>query len=545
MKKFSEHIRSLSQSRQHTILSASIVLAVTFGLSAILGFLRSRFLYAAFFKCCVAQLDVYNAAFRLPDLIFKLLVTGALSASFIPVFSSHLQKDPQKAYKIASSVINILLLIFGVASLIVLIFTRPLNNLIAAGFNPEQLDLMVNLTRILLIAQIFFLVSNFITAILQVNQIFIISAISPIVYNFFIILSIFTLAPIFGIYGVVYGAVIGAFFHLAIQIPVAKRLGFKYQPILNTKLDGVREVFRLMVPRSLSLGLGEIENTVTLFFASGLSAGSISLLNLALQLMYLPSRIFGTTVGQASLPLLSKNIARNELKDFRDTVAKIITQSLFIAIPITVIILVHRLAIVRLLFGSQNFPWTATLTTARILAFLTPAIICQAIIQILIRSFYALHNTKVPFKVSLASLVFNVSTSFLLVRFTNLGVIGLAISSTVGNIIQTVGLFYFFIKIVNGFDWINTLKKINKILLASLAMGLSTWLSLKFMDLFILDTTRTVPLAIVFSISTLFGTIVYFYTVKILKLEEVQDYQKIILKFKKRFLGNSHKTTLE
>ena len=108
-----EKIQSFTQKKQHTILSASIVLAVTFGLSAILGFLRSRFLYATFFKCCTADLDVYNAAFRLPDLIFKLLVTGALSASFIPVFSSHLQKDSQKAYQIASSVINILLIIFS------------------------------------------------------------------------------------------------------------------------------------------------------------------------------------------------------------------------------------------------------------------------------------------------------------------------------------------------------------------------------------------------------------------------------------------------
>ena len=533
---FSQRLSLISQKKQHTILSASIVLAVTFGLSAILGFLRSRFLYAAFFKCCVAQLDVYNAAFRLPDLIFKLLVTGALSASFIPVFSSHLQKDSQKAYKIASSVINILLLIFGVASLIVLIFTRPLNNLIAAGFGPEQLDLMVNLTRILLIAQIFFLISNFITAILQVNQIFIIPAISPIIYNVFIILSIFTLAPTFGIYGVVYGAVIGAFFHLAIQIPAVKRQGFKYKLILDTKLDGVKEVFRLMIPRSLSLGLGEIENTVTLFFASGLTAGSISLLNLALQLMYLPSRIFGTTVGQASLPLLSKNVARNELKDFRDTVAKIISQSLFIALPITVITLVQRLAIIRLLFGSQNFPWAATLTTARILAFLTPAIVCQAVIQILIRSFYALHNTKIPFKVSLLSLIFNITSSFLLVKFTPLGVIGLAISSTIGNIIQTIGLFYFFIKLVDGFDWINTLKKINKILFASLVMGIITWLSLKFLDLFILDTTRTIPLIFVFSISTLIGAIAYYFAVKSLKLEEIKDYQRYLLKLKNKII---------
>jgi putative peptidoglycan lipid II flippase len=398
---------------------------------------------------------------------------------------------------------------------------------------------MVNLTRILLIAQVFFLISNFITAILQVNQIFIIPALSPIVYNLFIILSIFTLAPIFGIYGVVYGAVVGAFFHFAIQIPVVKRQGFKYKFIIDTKLKEVHEVFKLMIPRSLSLGLGEIENTVTLFFASGLSIGSISLLNLALQLMYLPSRIFGTTVGQASLPILSKNIARNELKDFRDTVGKILTQSLFIAMPITVIILVQRLAIIRLLFGSQNFPWDATLTTARILAFLTPAIICQAVIQILVRSFYALHNTRVPFKVSLVSLVFNIFTSFVLINFTNLGVIGLAISASIGNLIQTIGLFYFFIKIVDGFNWLGTLQKLNKILLSSLLMGLFTWASLKIMDLFLLDTTRTVFLAIVFSVSTLVGCVIYLFSANLLKLEEFNDYQRYFLRFKKSIL---HKT---
>ena len=149
-----EKIHAFTQRKQHTILSASLVLAITFGISAILGFLRSRFLYAAFFKCCVLQLDVYNAAFRLPDLIFKLLVTGALSASFIPVFSSYLQKSEKKAYEIASTVINILLIIFFIAAIIVFIFAKPLTHLIAGGFSPDQLELMVNLTRILLLAQI-------------------------------------------------------------------------------------------------------------------------------------------------------------------------------------------------------------------------------------------------------------------------------------------------------------------------------------------------------------------------------------------------------
>lgn len=528
--KFFQKIQLLIQKKQSTILSASLVLAVTFGFSAILGFLRSRFLYAIFYRCCVAQLDVYNAAFRLPDLIFKLLVTGALSASFIPVFSSYLHKSEKKAYEIASSVINILLIVFFIIAVFVLIFARPLTNLIASGFSSQQLALMTNLTRILLLAQIFFLLSNFISAILQVNQVFIVPSLSPIVYNLFIILSIFTLAPIFGIYGVVYGAVIGAFFHLAIQIPSVLRQGFKYSFVINTKINGVKEIFQLMIPRSLSLGLGEIENTVTLFFASALPSGSISLLNLALQFMYLPSRIFGTTIGQASLPMLSKNIARNELDIFRKTVNKIMIQSLFIALPITVLILVQRVPIVRLLFGSRQFPWSATLTTARILAFLTPAIVCQAITQILIRSFYALHNTKIPFKVSFISLIFNITSSFYFINFTNLKVLGLAISSSITNIVQLIGLLFFFVKIVDGIDWIFTIKKINKILIASLITGFFTWICMKFLDIFILDTTKTINLAVLFLISSIMGVLAYFFSAKILKIKEYQDYRKYLLK---------------
>jgi putative peptidoglycan lipid II flippase len=391
---------------------------------------------------------------------------------------------------------------------------------------------MASLSRILLIAQIFFLISNFVSAILQVNQIFIISAISPIVYNIFIIISIFTLAPAFGIYGVAVGAVVGAFFHLAIQIPVVRRQGFVYSPIIKTKLSGVREVFRLMIPRIMSLGLGEIESTVTLFFASSLTSGSLSLLNLALQFMYLPSRIFGTTVGQASLPLLSKNIARNELDIFRNTVKKIITQSLFIAVPVSALILVERVSIVRILYGSQEFPWSATILTSKILAYLIPGIVCQAVIQILIRSFYALHNTKIPFIISAFSLTINIITSFYFVNFTDLGVIGLAISASIGNLIQLFGLLFMFIKIVDGFNWFSLFAKFYKILVSSTLMGVASWLSIKFLDLFILDTSHFLPVLILMTISSLIGITVYIFAVIFLKIEEVKDYQKYFFKFK-------------
>jgi putative peptidoglycan lipid II flippase len=248
--------------------------------------------------------------------------------------------------------------------------------------------------------------------------------------------------------------------------------------------------------------------------------------------MYWPSRIFGTTVGQASLPILSKNIAKNELNTFRNTVNRIIIQSLFIAIPVTVLILVQRVSIIRILYGSREFPWAATILTSRILAFLTPGIICQAVIQILVRSFYALHNTKIPFFISAISLTINVFTSYYFVNFTNLGVIGLAISSSVANLIQFFGLLIMFIKVVDGFNWPLMFSKFYKILISSVLMGISSWLSIKFLDLFILDTSRVIPVLTLTIISSIIGLITYIFFVNFLKLEEVKDYQKYYLKFK-------------
>ncbi len=523
-----EKIRHLSVKKQESILSASLILSITFALSALLGFLRSRILYSQFFSCCTAQLDAYNAAFRLPDLIFKLLVSGALSASFIPVFSNYLHKDRESAFKIASTVINALLVMFLFLSVTIFIFALPFSKIIAPGFTPDQLQLMANLTRILLFAQIFFLLSNFLTGIIQVHQLFFIPALSPIVYNIFIILSIYTLTPSLGIYGVAIGAVTGALFHLLIQYPLAVRLGFRPSTYVDIKHQGVREIVRLMLPRSLSLGLAEIENTITLFFASTLPAGSLSLLNLALQLMYLPSRIFGTTIGQASLPILSKNIARNEIKEFRTTVNRTILQSLFLAIPITALILVERLPIVRIVFGAKHFPWSATLITAQTLAYLTPAIICQAIIQILNRSFYAMHDTKTPLKISFVSLVVNVASSFYFIKFTNLEIIGLAISASLGNLTQCLGLFYYYYKRVDGHDWTAFFTKVAKITVASIVMSSFAWLLIRLFDNTVFDTTRTLPLMILFASTSLFGLLVYLLVAKLLHVEELSDFARLL-----------------
>lgn len=520
--------------KQDSILSASVVLAITFGVSALLGFLRNRLLIDNFFGCCTADLDVYNAAFRIPDLIFKLLVTGALSSSFIPVFSHYLHHDPKVANKLASSVVNLLVLAFLAITIIIIIFARPFSLAITDNFSAHQIDLMVNLTRILMVGQIFFLISNFATAILQVQQVFLVPALAPVVYNLAIIASIYLLSPIVGIYGATYGAVIGAFFHLLIQLPLLRKIGYHHTFDFDLHLQGVKEVVRLMIPRSLSLGLGEIENTVTLFFASSLSSGSITLLNLAITLMYLPSRIFATTIGQASLPILSKNIAKNEFIEFRNTVNKTIIQSLFITIPIACLVIIERVAIVRIIFGVKHFPWAATLITAKTLAFLAPAIIFQALIQILIRAFYALHNTKVPLYVAALSLISTVVSSFYFINFTNLGIVGLAIGSTIGDIFQCVGMIFFYFRRVDGDSFRLIFHKTFQISLATTLMSAVMWGLLRLLDLFVLDTTRTLNVVVLFSISCFVGLAVYIGACQLVGLKEYQLYYRRLTRFLNR-----------
>ena len=214
--------------KQTNILSAASVIMAAVLMSRLLGLLRLRLMTERFFPDAKWQFDVYIASFRFPDMIFELLVLGALSAAFIPVFSEYLEKNRQEAYRIASSVINILSLVFGLAAVAMFIFAPQLSHLIAPSYGPVKIALLTNLTRLMLLAQIFFCLSNFLTGIIQSNQRFLIPALAPIVYNVGIILGIVFLVPVMGIYGAAVGVIFGAFLHFLIQLPLARKLGFVY-----------------------------------------------------------------------------------------------------------------------------------------------------------------------------------------------------------------------------------------------------------------------------------------------------------------------------
>ncbi len=514
--------------KQSSIFSAAAILGFTFSISAFLGIFRDRLLYARFFACCAAELDVYNAAFRIPEIVFQLLVLGTLSAAFIPVFSEELGKSKKKSYKVASSVLNLLVLIFLVLGGLIVVFSKTLSGLVAAGFSEEQILLMSRLMKVIVLSQMFFLLSNFLTSILQTYQRFLVPALAPMVYNIGIIIGIQVLSPYFGIWGPAFGVLLGSVLHFAVQLPLVIRIGFKYFPVIDFNLSGVKKMLTLMPPRTIALGIKEFQSTIILIVGSSLTAGHLSLFYLGQRLTSFFSRVFGVTIGQASLPVLSREASRNRHSQFAKTLAGSLLQAVFLALPTAVIFLILRIPLVRLAYGAKDFPWKATLITGQVIAFLVPLVVSGTINDILGRGFYALQDTKTPLIISWISLFIFVGIAVGYEILGKTSVIGLALASSVGSLIQSfilVGLLFKKIK-VKVFEQI--MNPLFKMFFSSLWAGVTVWVLLRILDGYVFDTTRIAGLIGLTVISSIGGIFIYLVLGLSFQLKEARAIIKLI-----------------
>lgn len=526
--------------RQHnSILSAAGIITIAVFASSILGFARTRLLVSYFYDQNIsnlapgAALDAYLVSFRIPDLVFQLLVIGALSAAFIPVFSGYHQKDQKQAFNLANSMINLILLVFVLFSIIIFIFAKSLNfHLTGTNFSQQQLQLATNFTRIMLFSQLFFAISSFMTGIIQASHRFLIPALAPLAYNLGIILGIIILGPTLGLYGAAIGVVFGAFLHLALQIPLAIKLGYYYRPIIQIKHPGVKQMGQLMLPRTLALSVDQIELLAITFLATTLPTGSYVIITLAQQLMKAPVRIFGVPIGQASLPFLSKESSQNNLEVFKKTFLNSFHQILYLALPATAVLIVLRIPLVRILFGAKDFPWAATILTGKMVAILSLAIFAYASTQLLTRAFYALQNTKTPFISAIISLAAGIGLSVILVLKTDLGVLGIAWGSAIGAITQATYLFFTLSKRLGGFNLGQLYAPIIKMTIAAVLTGIFLWVPMRLLDE-ILDTTRTLNLIMLTIAATGIGGLVYLWLSKLLNIKELDSYLKLFDK-----LGN-------
>lgn len=515
--------------RQTNILSAAFVIMATYGVSYLLGFFKTWLLISYFFHQAQV-LDAFYAALLIPDTVFQLLVVGSLSAAFIPVFTRYLSKKQNEAWRLASSILNLSVVAFFVVSVVIFVVAPQLSSLIGPGFSPGQLVLLVPLLRIMLLAQLFFAVSGFLTGMIQSHQRFLIPALAPIVYNLGIIFGIVVLSPAWGIYGPAWGMVIGSALHMAIQLPLAFSLGFRPSWGVDLRHAGVREIIKLMPPRALALGIDQIEQFVAVILSSFLAAGSLSLFNVARILSGLPATLFGVAIGQAALPALSLQSSSDNLTTFHRTLADSLLQIMFFALPVSTLFIILRIPVVRLAFGAPSLPWLATLLTGKTLAILAISSSAAALSQLVIRGFYALHDTKTPLFVGFVAALFDVAVSVLAVQVFRQGIIGLAIALSATAMLESLVLVFLLSRRLRAYadPGVHVLRSLLKMFITSFIMGVSLWLPMRLLDQFVFDTTRTVPLIALTGITSLIGLSVYLFLSYLFRVEELSSFFSLL-----------------
>lgn len=538
------------EKQQNSILSAASVITVASIISAFSGLLVKRVLITQFFNTQASKeaLEAFWVAFQIPDLLFQLIVLGALSAAFIPIFTRHKKQDSEKAFTMSSIMMNVLLLIFLFISIIIFIFAKPLT-LWRTGdaFTAAQIEIVVNLTRLMLLSQFFFAISNFMTGILQSFQRFILPAIAPITYNLGILLGTITLHQQFGIYSAGIGVVMGAFFHMLIQIPLVLKLGFSYHFSLNLRYPGIAEFFRLMPPRALSLGASELRKLFLGFFTTSIGNLSFFIMQLGLTIMVIPIRFFGVPIGQASLPFLSSASDEEDKKHFLSLVQQSLHQISFLSLPASILVLILRVPIVRLIFGTFNFPWETTIITARVVGILALSIALQALSQLLTRAFYALKDTRTPLLIAFFDLVLFLLLASIFVFASEFKLYGLAIATSITATVELILLFALLEKKLGNLISADFLLRQGKIIIASFLMAIFLYLPFKIFDELVFDTTRTIEL-IGLTLST--GTIavlVYSYFSLLFDIPELQQFLQLLTRFGpwKKTLSESEEITFE
>lgn len=418
-------------------------------------------------------MDAYYAAFRLPDLIYNLLILGALSAGFIPVYLEARQKSKDDSDRLASSVFNILLISLAIFSVLIIIFAPYLIKIIVPGFNPAKQALTANLTRIMAFSPLFLGLSSLFGGILQGRRRFLMFSVAPLFYNLGIIFGALFLVRFFGVYGLGAGVVLGAFLHMALQAPVAAGLGFRFnfKKIMSPEVkENTGKIFKLMLPRVLGTAVAQFNLFIITIFASGLALGSIAVYSFASNLASLPVDLFGVSYAIAVFPLLGEDAARGDLKKIIGDVSRAIGRVLFLILPSMVLFLLLRAQIVRVVYGSGKFDWSATIRTADTLAFFALSMFASALIPLLARVFYALKDTRTPLAAAAVSVLINIF--FGMAFKAPFGVAGLAAAFSLSMVVN-LGLLYVLLKIrLGSLGEAEIFPSIFKISLSALAMAL-------------------------------------------------------------------------
>ncbi|MEI6650486.1 MAG: murein biosynthesis integral membrane protein MurJ [Candidatus Moraniibacteriota bacterium] len=414
---------------------AAFIIASAGILSRLLGFFRDRLLAGRF--GAGDTLDAYYAAFRIPDTLYNLLVMGALSAAFVPVFTEFISKKKRKeAFSLASGVLEWMLLVLGVLSLLAIVAAPVIVPILAPGFSGEKREMTVALTRIMLLSPLFLGASAVFGGILLSFRRFTAYSFAPILYNLGIIIGITVFVPAFGMAGLAWGVALGALLHMAVQIPSVRNEGL-FSSLFRRRLrfDGpVRRVVTLMIPRTLGIAASQLSLLLTTMFASLLAPGSLAIFTLASNIGAIPIGLFAVSFSLAAFPLLSYSASEKRDGEFFETLSRTTKRILFFVIPVSMLFIVYRAQVVRIVLGSGQFDWDDTIATFNVLALLSVSLFAQGLIPLFARAFYALQDTKTPLLIAVLGEATFIGSSFFLLPLY--GTNALAIAFSLGNTVN-------------------------------------------------------------------------------------------------------------
>lgn len=465
--------------RPRQIARATLVIMVAYVASNLVGLGRQIVVSQTFGTS--AELDAYWAAFRLPDFLFTLVAGGALASAFLPTFTSALARgDRAGARRLASAAANLVLIVL-VLGAIVIGLAAPLlvASVVAPGFSPAQQARTVELMRLMLLSPILFGLSGIVGAVLNAHQHFLLPAIAPIMYNLGIAIGAVFIAPWpgMGVRGLALGVVLGAAMHLGIQLTGLKGRGVRYTPTLGLDDPNVHEVARLMLPRMIGIAVVQINLQVTTIIASSLAEGSLSALTLAWMIFLLPQAVIAQSAATAAFPTLATLVAQERLDEMRHTLAVTLRNVLFLAIPASIGLILLREPMIRFLFQRGQFDERSTALTSWALGLYALGLVGHSVLEVLVRAFYAMHDTRTPVVIGGGAMALNVVLSLLLIRvFDALGFMphgGLALANGVAATLEMLVLGWLIRKRLGGIEGRRTLTSLARAGIAAIGMTLA------------------------------------------------------------------------
>lgn len=506
---------------------AAALLAGSTLVSSILGLIRDRQFNSLYYDSYKAGADAYTVAFTVPDFMFFILVSGALSVTFIPVLNQRLAAgNKRSAWELSTSLVNFMALVTLVASILIIIFAEPLvHYVVGPGLDESSRALAVSMMRVIAINPLLFAVATVVASMQQAIGRFTFFALAPTVYNIGIIIGIvfFTNGinlfgwQVFegGIMGVALGVVLGSIMQLVVSSIGLFGMGFDYRFKIYWKNKGFRTVLALLPARSLDQGIDYINSIVETNLASRMVSGSVRAYQQATALSYVPINLIGVAISTAAFPQMAERLGQNRPDLFKSELQAVLRVIIWLALPVTVVAFFGRGYLISFIKNGGD-----TLM-ASIFGILAIAILFRSIYHIAARSFYAQQDTKTPLYISLFTIGLNITLAVWFTMVLGLGVYGLAWATAIVSGIEVVILFYIMSKRIKGIFDLQFLRAISKMTLAAGIMTFVTYTSVLLLPFNAADQSFFTGFP-KFLVITVVSGATYFIVSYIFKLYEVQ-----------------------